>query len=161
MPTAHIIPSTLGFQRCLRPLGWLECSKPRKLHGASLSAMPVPSSFHSFRQCSSLLAFLQSCPTLARTDHPLSSSDRSKRDAVCGTRIPRANGRRALRQSHHHNVALPSAPQGLEPAFQDTARRPARAFGFSKTHSSKQHRIEMTPLLLTLSVLERNPGKEQ
>lgn len=84
----------------------------------------------------------------------------AKRDTVCGTRVPRANGRRALCQSHQHNGASPSSAQGLEPAFQDTARRPARGFSFSKTHSSKQHRIEMTPLLLTLSVPGRNPGKK-
>lgn len=37
-----------------------------------------------------------------------------------------------------HSAALPSAPQGFQPAFQDTARRPVREFGFSKTHTQQR-----------------------
>lgn len=78
VPTEHIIPSTLGFQRCLRPLGCLERSKPGKLQGASLPT--TPTQFWVAQQPASISAKL-SHPATGRS--PARQQQQKQNETLC------------------------------------------------------------------------------
>lgn len=152
-PAVYTIPTMLGFRVAGMQQVW---KAARSIHPflPSPHAQQLPQ-LQAAQQPASISTEL-SHPV--QTDYALNTNRRSP--AVCVARQAHTflwvNGRMLLVRA---TPITSRSPRGS--CLLSRTQHTATAFGFPKAHSREQHRIEMTPLPLTLSVTERNPGKEQ